>query len=270
MAERRTWRPTPLIRASAALHGAAAVGVLLAPAVWPWALGAVAGNHALLGVAGLWPRCRLLGPNLTRLPARNAALGHVGLTFDDGPDPEVTPAVLDLLDGAGARASFFCIARRAERHPGLLREILRRGHTVENHSWRHPYGFAAFGPRAIRREVERAQAALEHIGGHRPRFFRPPAGLRNPLLEPVLADLGLRLASWTRRGYDGVVSDPALVAHRLHRGLAAGDLLLLHDRRPVRAAAGRAVVLDVLPGLLSALIARGLAAVSLDEVRDER
>jgi peptidoglycan/xylan/chitin deacetylase (PgdA/CDA1 family) len=269
MADRRAWRPSPLIRGSMGLHIVAAVGVAAVPAAWPWALGAAAGNHALLGTLGLWPRSGLLGPNLTRLPETNARLGQVGLCFDDGPDPDVTPPVLDLLDRAGAKASFFCIAERAARHPGIVREILRRGHSVENHTWHHPHWFAALGPGAIRREVGQAQRILEDLGDRPPRFFKPPAGLRNPLLEPVLAGLGLRLATWTRRGYDAVRRDPVGVTRRLTRNLAAGDILMLHDGSAARTPEGRPVLLEVLPDLLDAFSLHGLTAVSLDVVSDD-
>ncbi|EWY41921.1 polysaccharide deacetylase [Skermanella stibiiresistens SB22] len=266
MPDRRRWKPSPLIRGSMALHAAAALGAVAAPAGWPWALAAVVGNHALLGAVGLWPRSGLLGPNLTRLPAANAGLGQVGLCFDDGPDPAVTPAVLDLLDATGAKASFFCIGDRAALHPGIVRDIVRRGHGVENHTRRHPKSFATFGPSAIRREVGEAQRLLHDLTGRPPRFFKAPAGLRNPLLEPVLAEMGLRLTTWTRRGYDTVWRDPARVTRRLTRGLAAGDLLMLHDGSAARAASGRAVALEVLPVLLDQLSTRGLTAVSLDGV----
>ena len=268
MAERR-WTPSPLLHASAALHVAALAGVAALPAAWPWALGAMAGNHALLGAIGLWPRSNLLGPNLRRLPGENARRGEVGLCFDDGPNPEVTPAVLDQLDRANAKASFFCIADRAARHPALIDSIVRRGHTVENHSWHHSHRFAAMGIRALRREVGEAQRILTDLAGRPPRFFKPPAGLRNPLLDPVLAGCGLRLATWTRRGYDAVRRDPARVERRLFRNLAAGDLLMLHDGSAARGEDGRPVVLTVLPRLLDTLAARGLTAVSLEVVGDD-
>ncbi|SMF18891.1 Peptidoglycan/xylan/chitin deacetylase, PgdA/CDA1 family [Azospirillum oryzae] len=268
MAERR-WTPSPLLHASAALHVAALAGVSALPAAWPWALGAVAGNHALLGAIGLWPRSSLLGPNLRRLPADNARRGQVGLCFDDGPDPEVTPAVLDLLDRANTKASFFCIADRAARQPALIDAIVRHGHTVENHSWHHSHRFAALGIRAIRREVGEAQRILTDLAGRPPRFFKPPAGLRNPLLDPVLASFGLRLATWTRRGYDAVRRDPARVERRLVRNLAPGDLLMLHDGSAARGEDGRPVVLTVLPRLLDTVAAHGLTAVSLEVVADD-
>ena len=127
------WYPTPFLKASFALHGVAAAGLLAAPGLWPWALAAVVANHAILTTAGLLPRSTLLGANLTRLPAAAIARREVAITIDDGPDPEVTPQVLDLLDAAGAKASFFCIGWRARENPALCREIVARGHRIENH-----------------------------------------------------------------------------------------------------------------------------------------
>jgi peptidoglycan-N-acetylglucosamine deacetylase len=254
------------LRTSIGLHAAAAALVLAAPAAWPWALGGVALNQSVLFSAGMWPRSTLLGPNLRRLPPTGRA--EVALTFDDGPDPEVTPQVLDLLDQHGARASFFCIGSRARTHPALVRDIARRGHAVENHSDRHPNHFAALTLGELRREIAAAQATLATLAGVPPGFFRAPMGLRSPLLQPVLAAQGLRLASWTRRALDGRVldgrrGDPLAGSARLLRGLQVGDVLLLHDGRTARTPDGRPVVLAMLPGVLAALAGSGLRSVTL-------
>jgi peptidoglycan/xylan/chitin deacetylase (PgdA/CDA1 family) len=187
----------------------------------------------------------------------------VSLNFDDGPDPDVTPRVLDLLDRHHARASFFCVGEKAAAHPEIVREIARRGHSVENHSHRHPNAFAFYGMRGLRREVDAAQSVIARITGRPPMFFRAPAGFRSPLLDPVLAATGLRYASWTRRGFDTVDGNAAAVLKRLTRGLAAGDVLLLHDGGRARTSAGEPVVLAVLPALLERLAAAGLKSVPL-------
>ena len=250
-------------KASAALHVAAGAAALLAPAAWPWALGAVAANHLALTAGGLWPRSRWLGRNWTRLPDEAAARHEVAITIDDGPDPEVTPAVLDLLDAHAARATFFCIAEQASAQPVLCREMMRRGHSVQNHSQRHSHRFSMLGPRGLADEIGRAQQTLADITGQRPSFFRAPAGLRSPLLAPVLHRLDLQLVSWTRRGYDTLLREPDRVLERLAYGLAAGDILLLHDGHAARTSAGRAVVLEVLPRLLQRVDAAGLQPVTL-------
>ena len=261
---RRTWSPTRAVRLSAALHGFAALGLLLRPSGWPWLLGAIAANHVILGAIGMWQRSRLLGPNLIRLPARRDD-GVVALSFDDGPDPEVTPRVMDLLEQHGATASFFCIGQRAEAWPEIVRDLARRGHSVENHTQRHPYSFACFGMRALRREIEAAQVTLSRLSGVSPRFFRAPAGLRSPLLDPVLSRSGLLLASWSRRGHDCVRRDPEAVLRQITSRLRGGDILLLHDGSCARTRDGTPVVLAVLPRLLAHLRARGLRAVSLPD-----
>jgi peptidoglycan/xylan/chitin deacetylase (PgdA/CDA1 family) len=248
---------------SFALHAAAAAAVLLAPAAWPLAVGALLANHAVLTVAGLLPRSRLLGPNLTRLPAAAAARGELALTIDDGPDPQVTPQVLDLLDAAGAHATFFCIGQRAAAHPELIRLIVARGHTVENHSEHHWKRFSTLGYTRMHAEVRAAQRSLGALAGRTPCFFRAPAGLRNPFLDPVLARLGLRLAAWTRRAYDTRNGNPDQVLARLCDGLAAGDILLLHDGNAARGPDGTPVILAVLPPLLARIRAAGLTPVTL-------
>jgi peptidoglycan/xylan/chitin deacetylase (PgdA/CDA1 family) len=259
------WPVPPLLRASAVVHVAAVVAVLVQPHWWPWALAALVLDHAAITATGLSPRSTGLGPNLRRLPAASAARGEVALTIDDGPDPAVTPAVLDLLDAAGAKATFFCIAERAARHPALAREIVARGHSVQNHSHAHRHTFSLLGPRGFAQELQRAQDTLTAATGERPLCFRAPAGLRNPFLDPVLHRLGLVLCSWTRRGFDTREHDAQRVLQRLLDGLAAGDILLLHDGHAARGPGGRPVILDVLPPLLAALRDAGLRCVTLPQ-----
>ncbi|HUD31972.1 MAG TPA: polysaccharide deacetylase family protein [Variovorax sp.] len=259
------WPLPRLVTASAGLHAAALGAAVWVPGAGPWALGVVALNHVLITGVGLTPRSGWLGANVTRLPAAAVARREVALTIDDGPDPEVTPRVLDLLDAHGQRATFFCIAERAAAHPALAREIVERGHSVQNYTARHRHDFSFLGPRRYAAEISRAQAMLAGITGETPSCFRAPAGLRNPFLAPVLHRLGLRLVSWTRRGFDTRERDPRRVLARLTRDLAPGDILLLHDGNAARTAQGRPVVLEVLPRLLERFETDGLRAVTLTQ-----
>ncbi len=261
----RVWTLSPALKASAALHVGAVLGTAAVPEIWPWALGAVALNHAVITGAGLLPRTSLLGPNLTRLPPASQARHELALTIDDGPDPHVTPRVLDLLDAAGAKATFFCIGWRARAQPALCREIMARGHRVENHGDAHSNAFSLFGPGRMRADISAAQASLSDITGQAPLFFRPTAGLRNPFLEPVLASLDLHLAAWTRRPYDTRDGRPQQVLQRLTRGLGPGDILLMHDGHAARTPEGQAVILATLPALLDCLKAQGLHTVTLQQ-----
>lgn len=260
------WRPAPAIRLSFALHAASALVLAIQPALWVWVVTALVANHLFLVGAAFWPRGAMLGPNITRLPAAAIARGEIVLTFDDGPDPEITPQVLDLLDRHRMKASFFCIGEKAAACPEIVKDIARRGHSVENHSFRHSYAFAFFGLSRLGREVDAAQSIIGRIAGRTPGFFRAPAGFRNPFLDPVLARRGLRYVSWTRRGYDTVRRDPRVVFDKLTRGLAAGDVLLLHDGNAARTAQGQPVVLAVLPMLLDRLAGDRLTSVALTKV----
>lgn len=257
------WKPSPLLGATALVHAGAAAYWVARPQAWPWILGTVVANHLVLGGASLWPRSRLLGSNWTSLPRDVAVRGAVAVTIDDGPDPEVTPRVLDVLDEHGAKATFFCIGERVSRYPALAREAARRGHAIENHSQRHLSYFSILGPRAMAGEIERAQEQIGSVVGQLPRFFRAPAGLRNPFLDPVLARRGLQLASWTRRGFDTLNRQSGTVLRSLTRGIGGGDILLLHDGHAGRAPSGSPLVLEVLPRLLQALASARLTAVTL-------
>jgi peptidoglycan/xylan/chitin deacetylase (PgdA/CDA1 family) len=257
-------RLSPFLRASVALHAAAIPALAVAPGRWPWIAGTLIANHYVTIAGGLVPRSSLLGPNLVRSAAA-ASSGAVVLTFDDGPDPDVTPQVLDLLDARGVKATFFCIGENAQRHRALTADIARRGHRLENHTFSHRNGFFFHRPSVLDREIGRCQDELTRASGRAPAFFRAPAGIRSPFLEGALERAGLRLASWTRRGFDTVSHDPDAVASRLTRGLRAGDVVLLHDgtRRPD--ASRKPAVLGALPRLLEAISAAGLRATPLQD-----
>ena len=257
------WQPTLLIRATIVLHVLALMVVIAEPGQWRWALSAVLANHALLTLLGLWPRSHWLGPNWTQLPAAATARNEIALTIDDGPDPIVTPQVLDMLDRYAAQATFFCVGEKAARYTDLCREIVRRGHAVENHSQYHRHHFALMGHSGFMRELQAAQDTLTTITGQRPLFFRAPAGLRNPFLDPVLARLGLQLASWSARGFDTRIGDVERVKNSLLRGLRAGAILLLHDGNAARTPDGIPVILEVLPTVLASAAAANLRFVTL-------
>lgn len=193
---------------------------------WHVALPLLIASHLALVWGTLRPDSRLFGPALTRLETDERVLW---LTIDDGPSDE-TPAVLDLLDAHGARATFFLVGERARQRPELVREIVRRGHGVGNHSDSHPTArFWALGPRAMRREIERAQATLTELVGSPPVWFRAVVGMANPFVFAPLQRLGLARVAWTARGFDGAVSDPQRVVGRVERLLKPGVIVLAHE-----------------------------------------
>jgi peptidoglycan/xylan/chitin deacetylase (PgdA/CDA1 family) len=155
----------------------------------------------------------------------------VALTFDDGPDPDVTPRLLDLLRRHDVRATFFVIGKRAERHPELIREILAQGHTLGNHSYDHdPFLMLRSGQR-LRDEVARTQDALAFFS-IRPLAFRPPVGITNPRLPGVLKALGMYCVTFSCRALDRGNRRIAGLAAAILKKVRPGDILLLHDVAP--------------------------------------
>jgi len=262
----KTWRPSPFLLGSSVVHLGALGLCAFHPDSWPLALGGVLINHGAITAAGLLPRCTLLGANLTRLPEALARQGALALTIDDGPDPEVTPRVLELLATHGACATFFCIGERVERHPELAQAIVAAGHAIENHGQRHHKLNSLLGVAGWQREISEAQDCITRITAQVPRFYRPTAGLRNPFLDPVLHRLGLHLASWTRRGFDTRNKNAETVLQRLSTKLSGGDILLLHDGNAARTQQGNPVIIEVLPALLARIKAAGLHTVTLRSV----
>lgn len=259
------WKPNTVIKASIWAHGFAGIGFIVDPSSALLWLAILAGNHGVLTIGGLLPRAKLLGPNITCLPQAAIAKRQIALTFDDGPDPVVTPQILDILENHQAKATFFCIGYRAEQHPELIKRMVHQGHQVENHSYSHHTTFALHGTKGITKEITRAHEALSQLTGKPPRFFRPIAGIRNPLLDPVLSKLGLHLVSWTHRGFDTRFNNPNRLHRWLTKGLSAGQIILLHDGNTARTHEGIAVSVACLPAVLQSISDAGLKTVTLDE-----
>lgn len=259
------WKPNTVIKASVLAHGFAGIGFIVDPSSALLWLAILAVNHGVLTIGGLLPRAKLLGPNITRLPQAAITKRQIALTFDDGPDPVVTPQILDILENYHAKATFFCIGYRAEQHPELIKRMVHQGHQVENHSYNHHTTFAFRGTKGISDEITRAQETLGQLIGRAPRFFRPIAGIRNPLLDPALSKLGIRLVSWTHRGFDTRFNNPNHLYRWLKKGLSAGNIILMHDGNAARTHEGVAVSVACLPAILKCITDAGLTTVTLDE-----
>lgn len=205
-----------------------------------------------------------LGPTLLRNSDLNGPLARhfrterkeVWLTIDDGPDPEQTPLLLDLLSAAGARASFFVVGSKVDWNRPLCRRIVAEGHTLENHTYSHPSGlFWTMPCCAIRTEIARCSHAIRVAAGVDPSWFRSPAGLTNACVHPAAARSWLRVAGWSADGLDGFPGrDPKSIVARILRGLEPGAILLLHEG-PGRWSA------ETLKLLLGEISARGFRCV---------
>ena len=219
---------------------------------WEWGLPLLLASHAVFVVPVFLPNSRFYAPVRSRLP--HASGNVVWLTIDDGPGPD-TLAVLDLLDRHDARATFFVVGERAQAHPALVQEILRRGHDLGNHSHTHPQArFWRLGPVAMSAEIEQCQQVLQAISGQPPRWYRSVVGMTNPFVAPVLRRLALQRVGWSARGYDGVDCTASQALARLRPDLRPGAIVLLHEG----AAHGQNPA--IIEGVLEALAERGLQA----------
>jgi peptidoglycan-N-acetylglucosamine deacetylase len=155
--------------------------------------------------------------------------GRILLTFDDGPDPNWTPRILDLLATAGCRATFFMVGLQALRHPGLVRRVVADGHEIGNHSWSHRNPWTMATP-AARREVSDGAAAIADAAGIAPRYFRPPYGRVRACMIQQAEHHGERLMLWTLSARDWGLfgASCAAIKARLDRA-RAGDIVLMHD-----------------------------------------
>jgi peptidoglycan/xylan/chitin deacetylase (PgdA/CDA1 family) len=185
------------------------------------------------------PRAQLFGPTI----CCTNSCGKLAITFDDGPNPAITPKLLDLLDRHEARATFFLIGRFVRECPGLVKEIFARGHVIGNHTETHPNLFW-LTPSQISAELQLGHAAIADALGAPPRWFRPPFGMRNPWVISKAHALGCQTVMWTlipgdwrEKPAEWLIARMQPIARHAQRssknGLAAargaGDILCLHD-----------------------------------------
>ncbi|MGH9110327.1 MAG: polysaccharide deacetylase family protein [Acidimicrobiales bacterium] len=200
-------------------------------------------------------RCRWQGPR--ERPG-------VALTFDDGPHPEGTPAILDRLDDLGLRATFFPLGSAVQRYPALVDEVVRRGHLVGTHGYRHAHHLART-PAWVRRDLSRAGEVMG-AGGHRPSWYRPAFGQVTAATLAAARRMGWRTVLWSAWGREWATSDPGAVAARISRRLQAGAVVLLHDSDAFGPPGMWRTALRSLDRVAAQLATRGLAAVTLDEL----
>jgi peptidoglycan-N-acetylglucosamine deacetylase len=202
----------------------------------------------------LVPTSRGFGPAIRRF---HTPRKEVWLTIDDGPDPSTTPRVLDLLDAHQAQATFFLVGEKAVRHPELVTEIIRRGHTLGNHTHTHPQlDYWKANLTRTGEEMDRCTAAILSAGAPASPWFRPPVGLKSFSLHHALAARDLELVLWSARGYDTKVRDPDSAVRRICRDLTPGAIILAHESGPADS-----VRVEVISRLLKQLDSAGYACV---------
>jgi len=199
------------------------------------------------------------------LPALERVPSGIALTFDDGPDPLGTPAVLDALDAIGAHATFFLVGEQLMRHHAIAREALQRGHELGLHCFAHERHSGMAG-RLAGDDVARGVGTFEAAVGRRPRFYRPPYGAFNEASYAACTDLGLEPVYWSGWGLDWESIGPERIADLVARDWADGSIVLLHDsprwapRESARATA------EAVPLLAERSAAAGLSLGPLGEL----
>jgi peptidoglycan/xylan/chitin deacetylase (PgdA/CDA1 family) len=258
--------PLSLCRADKFLLASAAATVGSAAVFGPSILsvGVPFGAHALLMADGIFrPDSSILYPTLVR---GRTDQPRVALTFDDGPDPEITPAVLNLLAEYDARATFFVIGRYLEKHRALGERIYREGHELGNHSWQHSYLLNFSSAAGHGAEIDRCSQLIKSVTqSEREPLYRPPVGLKSPAMARAAHQRNLDVVAWSIHSRDTFARDPRAVANGVARRIGPGDIVLLHDGHD-REHQHRPLILEALPLLLQALRERGLTSVTVSEL----
>ena len=226
-------------------------------------LASAAGLAAVAAWAGYAWGAHLATPLCTWRGGRHPR--RIALTFDDGPDPEWTPRVLDLLAAAGVPATFFVVGQRAARAPAVVRRAAAERHEVANHGWSHRSLWFCT-PGATAEEIGRTQALVEDQIGQAPRHFRPPWGLVNAAMFGALRRAGLRCVLWSVQA-EGLRPRTGLAQARdVQRRAHPGAIVDLHDADGVPGAPAR--LLDGLPRMITGLHDAGYAFATVRDLLD--
>ena len=191
---------------------------------------------------------------------------RLALTFDDGPDPETTPRILDILDELKVSATFFVIGLHAERQRNILERIHHTGHEVGNHSYHHAHFGTLRRYRYWIEEITRTQQIVADVTGRSPRLFRPPMGFKNRHMVKAVRDQHLTTVTWTRRAFDGVTTTSSKIIKRLGTRAGAGDIIALHDGVDPNGSRNAKATVEVLPLLIEQFWNRGLEIAPLSNL----
>jgi peptidoglycan/xylan/chitin deacetylase (PgdA/CDA1 family) len=187
----------------------------------------------------------------------------VALTFDDGPNPNATPRILDALGERGVHATFFVLGRHAERWPELVARIAAEGHTIGNHGWYHrKLHFKS--PAYVREDLTRGASAIVNASGVQPRLFRAPHGFRSPWVTPIARSLGQRTVGWSLGVWDTDLPGADVIADRTVEGAKPGSILLLHDGDGYDVNGDRMQTAEAVPAIVDRLHQRGYRFALVD------
>ena len=183
---------------------------------------------------------------------------YIAMTFDDGPSPETTPRLLDILKQRNIKVTFFMIGQNAERNPDLVRRILAEGHEIGNHSWTHPQ-LSKLSDDRVTQEITKTQEAIKNASGFTPTTLRPPYGAITPRQRAwIESQFGLNIILWSVDPFDWKRPGPSVITQRILSGARPGAIILSHDIHKQ--------TVDAMPATLDALLAKGFKFVTVSQL----
>ncbi|MDP1808721.1 MAG: polysaccharide deacetylase family protein [Actinomycetota bacterium] len=192
---------------------------------------------------------------------------HVALTFDDGPSPEYTPKILDVLKEKEAKAAFFMVGKHVEKYPDVARRVFAEGHDIGNHTYSHR-DLVPAGRKTILAELNKTEQIILRVVGVRTRLFRPPRGIISNAGRKLLVELGYTIAMWTVSAVDWRGRSPKAIVGRIMRHIKTGGVILFHDSGAVvrREGADRGNTVEALPLVIDELRRHGYEIVPLSQM----
>ncbi|MFH6602751.1 polysaccharide deacetylase family protein [Maribacter algicola] len=184
----------------------------------------------------------------------------VSITFDDGPNREITPKILEILKKNGAKATFFCVGKYMEKYPDLTNRIIEEGHTLGNHTYSHPEAFGFFGTSKVVEELRKTKSLIKELTDSDTNLYRPAFGVTNPNIEKAVKQLELKPIGWNVRSLDTTSRPVKTVLRRITSKVSKGDIILLHDTSEK--------TIKVLERLLVFLQEKNLRSVTVEQLLD--
>ncbi len=223
--------------------------------------------YIILGIVTAYVISLICGSGLIQLnyfvdSINKSSKDGIAITFDDGPDPQFTPQVLDILAKENVKAAFFVIGHKIEANKELLKRIHDEGHTIGNHSFSHTKKLTTSTTTLLREDFLKCSNSIKSVINKDPKFFRPPYGVTNPRYKRAIMALSLKSIGWSVRSLDTKTNAPNQLKSRILKKIFNGSILLFHDTQQV--------TVETLPDIIQHCKNNGINIVSLPELIDQK